>query len=444
MKNVILLFADDMRYGLIDNPEVHTPNIEKLASKGLMYSNAHIPGGTSGAVCMPSRAMLHTGRLLEGLVKAGRTIPDEHTMLGEVLRNNGYETHGIGKWHNGTDSYTRSFSSGAEIFFGGMEDHWNVPANNYDPTGKYPNIIHKSTNAYFQNSIASYHCDHITPGKHSSELFADASIDFLNKQKEKDKPFFLYTAFMAPHDPRTMPEKYLKMYNPDGITLPANYKPEHPFDFGVSQIRDELLAPYPRTEKEIRKQLTEYYAMVTHLDACVGRILDSIEENGFIENTIVIFAADNGLAVGSHGLMGKQNLYEHSIRVPLILRGPGIPEGDKENSPVFIAGLYPTILNILRLDVPDTCTANSYKTMYSDINVNKDALHFRYKNYIAGIKKDGYKLIKYMMPEKTILSLFNYIEDPNEISNLIFEPQYTNLINGLLHEIEVNWTEIDI
>ena len=443
MKNIILLFADDMRYGLIDNPEVHIPNLNKLAARGLMFTNAHIPGGTSGAVCMPSRAMLHTGRLLEGLAKAGRYIPDEHIMLGEVLKKSGYSTHGIGKWHNRSDSYARSFNSGAEIFFGGMEDHWNVPANNYDPTGQYKNTIIKSTNAYLNNNTATYQCDHITPGKHSSELFAEASVNFLNDQAGNEKPFFLYTAFMAPHDPRTMPEEFLYMYNQDDITLPENYMPQHPFDFGVSKIRDEVLAPYPRAEKEIRKQLCEYYAMVSHLDACIGSILNAVEENNFKEDTLIIFAADNGLAMGSHGLMGKQNLYEHSIRVPLILSGPEIPVNKKNDNPVFIADLYPTILNLLDIDIPDTCTTRSFLKTITDGSPSRDIMHFRYLNYVRGIKKDGYKLIQYFLPDENRISLFNYIDDPEELSDLSDNPQYSSVIEDLSKSIEANWTDLD-
>ena len=443
MKNVILLFADDMRYGMIDNPEIHTPNLCKLATSGIKFTNAHIPGGTSGAVCMPSRAMLHTGRLLEGLKKAGRSIPKEHILLGETLRENGYETHGIGKWHNGPDSYTRSFSSGTEIFFGGMDDHWNVPANNYDSTGRYDRKILKSRNPYNTNETIEYSCDHITPGKHSSDLFADASINFLKKH-DRSNPFFLYTAFMAPHDPRTMPLEFLKMYNIKDIELPENYMPMHPFDFGVSTIRDEVLAPYPREKNEIKRHLSEYYAMVSHLDACIGKILDSVNENGLTDDTIIIFAADNGLAVGSHGLMGKQNLYEHSIRVPLIINGPDIPKDAVSDSPVFIADLFPTILDMLDIAQPETCTAESFTGIITGKSAPRKDMHLRYKNSIAGIKKDGFKLIKYMKPTSEIFSLYNYNEDPMEMNDLAEKAEYRDILNSLRTQLEDNWEELDI
>lgn len=443
MKNVILLFADDMRYGMIDNPDVLTPNLDKLVSMGLMYENAHIPGGTSGAVCMPSRAMLHTGRLLDGLARAGRYIPKEHTTLGEVLSSNGYETHGIGKWHNQTESYARSFTSGAEIFFGGMDDHWNVPANNYDPTGKYDKKIFKSRNPYNTNETIHYSCDHITPGKHSSELFADASINFLEK-RDKFKPFFLYTAFMAPHDPRTMPQKFLDMYDISDTKLPRNYKPIHPFEFEGFDTRDERLAPYPRTEEIVKQHLTEYYAMITHLDFCVGRIMDKVEDEGLIENTLFIFAADNGLAVGSHGLFGKQNLYEHSIRVPMVVSGPKIPKGERRTGTALIADLYPTILDYLDIEIPDTCTTKSLLPTFNENLPIREKLFIRYKNHIAGLKKYGFKLIKYINKDEIRYALFDLKKDPSELNDISQNPLHKETFNIMLQEVETSWKELEL
>lgn len=443
MKNVVLLFADDMRYGMIDNPDVLTPNLERLASMGILYENAHIPGGTSGAVCMPSRAMLHTGRLLNGLKKAGRYIPDEHRMLGEVLIENGYETHGIGKWHNGTDSYARSFTSGAEIFFGGMDDHWNVPANNFDPTGKYDKKIQKSRNPYNNNEIINYSCDHITPGKHSSELFTDATIEFI-ENRDKAKPFFLYTAFMAPHDPRTMPREFLDMYDEGKTKLPENFLPLHPFEFCGTDTRDERLAPHPRTEPIVRRHLTEYYAMVTHLDHCIGKIIYKLEEENLLEDTLFIFAADNGLGVGSHGLMGKQNLYEHSIRVPLIIAGAGLPKNQRRQSPVFIADLYPTILDFLGFKKPETCTTDSLTPTFSGESKIHDSLNLRYRNHVAGLKRDGFKLIKYLFRDRHRLSLYDLNADPMEINDLSADPEYKERIASMLEEIDSQWEILDI
>ncbi|MFQ8600584.1 MAG: sulfatase-like hydrolase/transferase [Oscillospiraceae bacterium] len=129
-KNVLFILTDDQRYDAIHalgNPAIHTPNMDRLVEMGTAFTNAHIPGGTSGAICMPSRAMINTGRTLFSLAGEGQDIPPEHTTLAEVFAQAGYTTFGTGKWHNGTPSFARGFSSGDNIFFGGMWDHWNVP-----------------------------------------------------------------------------------------------------------------------------------------------------------------------------------------------------------------------------------------------------------------------------------------------------------------------------
>jgi arylsulfatase A-like enzyme len=210
--NILFFFTDDQRFDTISalgNPTIITPNIDKLVARGVSFRNAYIMGGTCGAVCMPSRAMLMTGRTLFHIEGEGQGIPGEHVLLGEALRQAGYTTFGTGKWHNGPASYARSFSAGAEIFFGGMHDHWNIPACDFDPSGEYKGNPF-CPNSGFSNEVKTRRGDHTKAGKHSSELFADAAIAFLQQDKQ-NQPWFMYLSFMAPHDPRTMPEKFLKM-----------------------------------------------------------------------------------------------------------------------------------------------------------------------------------------------------------------------------------------
>ncbi len=280
--NILLLFTDDQRFdtiGALGYREVATPNIDRLVHRGTAFTSAYIMGGSCGAVCMPSRAMLMTGRTLYHLDAQGQSIPEEHVLLGEALQAAGYRTFGTGKWHNGPRAYARSFTDGAEIFFGGMDDHWNVPACDFDPDGHYDNVRPFIRDPFGGCAVATRHVDHITPGKHSSELFSDAAISFLERY-DGYAPFFAYVAFMAPHDPRTMPQEYRDRYDPQATVLPANYMPEHPFDNGELRVRDELLAGFPRTPAEIRRHNAEYYAMITHLDAQIGRIIASLEARG--------------------------------------------------------------------------------------------------------------------------------------------------------------------
>ena len=322
------------------------PNIDRLVSEGTAFTHAYIPGGTCGAVCMPSRAMLHTGRTLFHLEDSGREIPAEHTLLGETLQKAGYRTFGTGKWHNGTRAYARSFTDGGEIFFGGMSDHWNVPAYSFEPSGKYDKCSMQCTNYFYSKDELELTCDHITPGKHSSELFCEEAAGFL-RNYDSDDPFFMYVSFMAPHDPRVMPESFRRMYNEDSLPLPENFMPEHPFDKGEMCVRDELLAPLPRTSAMVREHLADYYAMITHLDSQIGMVLKELENSGLYDDTIIILAGDNGLALGQHGLFGKQNCYEHSLRVPLVFAGPGVPKDFRTDSLCYLLDIYPTLCDMI-------------------------------------------------------------------------------------------------
>src|SRR5262249_55409521 len=153
-----------------------------------------------------------------------------------------------------------------------------------------------------------------------SSMFADAAIGFL--RRKQDNPFFLHVCFTAPHDPLIMPPGFEGKYDPARLPLPQNFLPRHPFDHGNLEGRDELLWPFPRTPDDVRGELASYYAVISHMDAQIGRILAALDETRLAENTIVIFSSDQGLSIGSHGLRGKQNMYEHTVGVPLVLRGP--------------------------------------------------------------------------------------------------------------------------
>jgi arylsulfatase A-like enzyme len=419
--NVLFLLADDLRANTVNylgNREIITPNLDNLSKNGISFTHAYIMGGSQGAVSVPSRAMIMTGKYLATLEKTGTVIPKNHLMIGEYMQNKGYEMHGIGKWHNGTGSYARSFSSGGHIFFGGMTDQFNPLLWTFDKEGKY-----------IQDS--SKEQPHLYKNKNVTELFSDDAVRYLNEANGK-KPFFLYVAFTSPHDPRSMPKEYLEMYDTSRIALPINFLPHHPFNNGELKVRDELLAGFPRSKSEIKLHIRDYYAMITHLDAQIGRILEALRNNGQYDNTIIIFAGDNGLALGQHGLMGKQSVYEHSIGVPLIFSGPGIPADKKSQAFCYLIDIYPTICEKLGFDIPSTVDGKSLTACFINEKTEiRKYLYFSYRDFQRAFRDKEFKLIEYNVEGKRTTQLFDLHADPYENNDLSQKKEYAGKINDL-------------
>jgi len=400
--NVLFLFSDDQRFDTIHalgNPHIKTPNLDRLAATGFVFRNAYCMGSMSGAVCYPSRAMLMSGRSLwhtPGNLEGVSIWP-------ETMKNAGYATFGTGKWHNGPKAYARGFTHGGAIFFGGMSDHLKVPIHDFDPAGKYPRKNRRIGE------------------KFSSELFADAAIDFLENHAG-GKPFFMYVAFTAPHDPRMPPEPFRKMYDPDRIPLPKNFLPRHPFDNGEMRIRDEALAPWPRTPEIIRRHIAEYYGMITHMDAQIGRILAKLDQTGHADDTIILFSSDHGLSVGRHGLLGKQNLYEHGMRPPLIFIGPDIPRGESD-ALVYLYDLFPTTCDLAGLPIPESVEGKSLVPIIrGQCQRVRDSILGAYKHVQRMVRQPRWKLIKYNVGGVKTTQLFDLENDPWEIDNLADDP----------------------
>ena len=441
--NVLFIITDDQRFDTIHalgNSEIITPNLDKLAARGTAFVRAHIAGGTCGAVCMPSRAMVLSGRNPFHLEELGGNIPPQHKTLAETFKNNGYETIGLGKWHNGCPAYARSFTQGAKIFFGGMWDHWNVPTCRYDLTGEYDNVINFVVDFFKDNQPLAQHCDEFDPGKHSSTLLTDAAIELLNKNAGGENPFFMYLAFLAPQDPRTMPDEFKEMYDPEKITLPPNFREIIDTNYPLMVHRDEHLAAYPRKEDEIKRHIAEYYAMITHLDFEIGRLLEALRQSGEEENTIIVFTGDNGLAVGQHGWLGKEDIYEHGIRVPLILAGPGIKENVRNDAYVYLYDVFPTLCEMAGIETPESVDGKSFAALLDGEHGEefRDELYLIFDEFVRGVKNERYKLIEYRNGEEEgdkWTFLYDIKNDPWETENLALRDEFQPLVAELRAKI---------
>jgi arylsulfatase A-like enzyme len=372
--NVLFLFTDDQRADTIHalgNPVIQTPHLDKLARSGFSFNNAYCLGSNSGAVCVCSRNMLLSGRTY--FRWTGRYASAKKPNFPESMKKAGYYTYHHGKKGNTAVEIHKRFDQ----------------------------------SKYLNDQVARLLGQ---PGKE----IVDNAIQFL-KTKE-DKPFFMYLAFACPHDPRVADQEYMDLYQREQIKLPKNYLPLHPFNNGDQLVRDELLAGFPRSKAEVRKQLHDYYADITGLDGHIGRLLKALKESGEYENTVIIFSSDHGLAMGSHGLMGKQSVYEHSMKSPLIFSGPGIPHGSSD-ALVYLYDIFPTVCEMVGTEVPQGLDADSFWPVVTGKQSQiRETLFTSYKEVQRSVRDKRWKLITYPQINKS--QLFDLQTDPDETTNL--------------------------
>ena len=411
--NFLFLLADDQRADSIHaygNNYIQTPNLDKLIARGFSFRQNYCLGSKGGAVCVPSRAMINSGRSYFNVDPRMTGVK----IMPELLRENGYTTFATGKWHNKEQSFLRGFEIGEALYFGGMADHTKVSVVDLGPEGEFVNKR--------------------VGDKFSSELFTNAAIEFLENHKE-DKPFYAYVAYTAPHDPRNPPMKYRQMYYKNRPPLPKNFKPQHPFDNGHMVGRDENLAPWPRTEDVIRDQLAEYYGLVTHLDEHVGRVLEALQKSRHADNTIVIYAADHGLALGSHGLLGKQSIYEHSMGCPLIFAGPGIPKGGSTKAFSYLLDIFPTVCGLTGLKAPPGVEGKDLRPIWQGrADGVRDSVFLSFSKIQRSVRDERWKLIRY--PQINHTQLFDLKNDPDELNNLADEPSQAEHVKQMLKQLK--------
>jgi len=391
--NILHIHADDHRPdGLhaLGNPLLVTPNLDSLVGSGMTFTHCYTMGSMVGAVCTPSRTMMLTGRSwqrIPGAPGATTNAADPATYLPRVLAAAGYQTWHMGKYGNG-------FPAGLKAFETTIDD---------DARGKTP----KDDRA------------------HACERLADHTIAFLKSREvsHENKPFYIYLAPPVPHDPRSAEPQFHKLYDPGKISLSPAFMPLHPFNNGEMTVRDEALAPWPRTPADTQQQLAAYYACITGLDFHVGRIIAELKAGGQWSNTIVIFSGDNGLSLGEHGLFGKQNLYEFGgMHVPLVIAGPGIPQG-KSDAFVYLMDLFPTFAEFAGAKVPAGVEGQSLVPLLTGQKTKlRDVLYTAYRNVQRSIRDDRWKLIRYPQINKT--QLFDVQNDPHELTNLADQPEH--------------------
>lgn len=265
----------------------------------------------------------------------------------------------------------------------------------------------------------------------------DDSLKYIESASQSDKPFFMYLAFNAPHDPRQAPKEYVDKHPYADIKIPSNFLPQYPYanEVGCNKgLRDEKLAPFPRTERSVQINRQEYYASTSYMDKQIGDILDALEKSGKKDNTYIIFTADHGLSVGDHGFMGKQNMYDAAMRVPLMIVGPDIPQGKKIDTMVYLQDAMASAVDLAGgegLDEIDFQSLMPY--IKGEKTEGREAMYGAYMGLQRMVRTKEYKMILY--PKASVVRLYNMVEDPNEMNDLSADKKYGDVMDALFKKL---------
>ncbi len=436
--NIMFLLADDFTWeavGYLQQTDIETPNLDRLARRGVTFTHAYNMGSWSGAVCIASRNMLLTGRSVwraEKVAKQTEALRQAGQLWPGLMKAAGYDTYMTGKWHIEAKA-EKSFDVVRHVR-PGMPP--TVPSSYNRPVEGQPDkwsASDESLGGFWQG------------GQHWTEVAADDAIDYIGLAQGKPNPFFMYIAFNAPHDPRQAPLAFQEMYPLDRIAVPSNYLDQYPYKDAIGcgpDLRDEKLGPFPRTAHAVRTHRREYYAAISHLDQQIGRILDALERSGKADNTWIIFTADHGLAVGHHGLFGKQNMYEHSLRVPFIIAGPQL-QPHWNPSPIYLQDAMATALELAGIARPESCEFSSVLELAKSQNKSggRSAIYGGYLKLQRCVIHDGWKLIVY--PQADAMRLYHLAADPHEMNDLANDPQYADKKKQLLAQLRKLQVSLD-
>lgn len=428
--NILFIFADDMAYDTIGahgHLDIDTPNLDRLVKNGTTFSHTYNMGAWGGAVCVASRYMLISGHSVwDANEKDPNTLAAEGKLWPQLMKKAGYDTYMTGKWHIPT--------SAPKLFDHSINVRPGMPR-----TVKGSGYNRPKSPEHYENGWKPWDPKEggfWEGGKHWSEVTADDSITFINQAAKKETPFFMYLSFNAPHDPRQAPKEYIDQYPLDRVKVPVTFQPKHPHvdEMCGRNLRDEKLMPFPRTEYAVQVNRQEYFALISHMDAQIGRILDALDASGKADNTYIIFTADHGLAIGQHGLGGKQNMYDHSMRAPFMITGPGIEKGKTISHKIHLQDLAPTTLELAQAEIPESFFYRSLKPLLDgkDTPLYK-SIYGAYMKSQRMVVEDNWKLIH--LPKSNTQELYNLTDDPLETKDLANDPTHAAKKETLLKRL---------
>lgn len=437
--NILYIVTDDQApfdLKIYDqNSSLETPIIDQLAAEGMVIDGAHQMGAWCAGVCTPSRHMIMSGRTLWH-------VPDKPKQGRNPLEKD--------PKHVPTDLAAHSM---AAVFNAAGYDTMRTckKGNSYEAANKQFTVVHDVTKRGDTDETGS--------AWHAKQV-----LNYLNQREASndEDPFLIYFGFSHPHDVRDGKPELLKKYgainhrdknrlppaNPKQPKLPQSYLPKHPFDNTDSIVRDEIAASgvwRNRDENTIRNELGREFACSENIDIQIGAVLEKLKQMGELENTYIIYTSDHGMAIGRHGLQGKQNLYEHTFRVPYIVKGPGIKAGTRAVGNIYHLDGLATLCDLAGIAAPTTSEGISFKpVLEGKKDTIRDVLYGAYsggdKPGMRCVKAGDWKLIRYESTASGVseTQLFNLADNPDELLAEHHDPKVIALTHNTPNPNQVN------
>lgn len=424
--NILFIITDDQDNATLDtygDRECDTPNLDRLAKNGMTLTDAHQMGAFLGAVSTASRTMIMTGMYLWKAQALREQNPRSKSRSNQNYLVNGEKRIGAGNWvYDPEESSLPALfnKAGYETFRTCKQGNSYEPANalfsqRFDKTCRMPD----------DENGSAWHADHV--------------IRYFNNRGKTDKndrkPFFVYLGFSHPHDSRHGKPELLAKYGAEDVDnptklnnkmpkLPVNWLPEKAFPDGHPNLRDEVKVQgvgRRRDEIAVRNEKGKEFACIENIDIQIGRVLEALEKIGELDNTYIFFTSDHGIAVGKHGFMGKQNLFEHTFKVPFIISGPTIPKNSRATGNTYQLDVLPTLCDFAGIECPEVDGKSFRCVAEGKEDKIRDVLYGAYsggtKPGVRCVKKGDWKLIKYDVLDGEVRKtlLFNLKENPNEL-----------------------------
>jgi arylsulfatase A-like enzyme len=426
--NVVFVLCDDLRpdaLGCYGSAHVRTPHIDSLAKRGVRFANAFC----TTSLCSPSRASILTGLYAHrhGVRDNFTELPDELPHWPAQLQKSGYATAYVGKWHMGEDN--------------------DNPRPGFDWF-----VTHKGQGKYFDTEWNVNGVRQETPKGYYTHVVTDYAIDWV-KSVSGDKPWALCVGQKAPHSFYFPEEKYSKTFDSVEVPYPASAfqlegKPEwiqqrlttwHGIYGPLFDWRKKFPDSRPEAVKDFERMVRAYWGTILSVDDSMGRLVQYLKESGQFDNTIIVFIGDNGLLEGEHGMVDKRTMHEPSIRIPLIVCGPGLPADKVISGQVLTTDLAPSLLELCGAKPLPNIQGRSWvslshgkdpdwrKGWFYEYNYEKQ---FPYTPNVRGIRTDEWKFIRYPhgdgKPDRHMAELYNLKQDPQELKNLATNPEFAD------------------